>query len=611
MNTAIKSALQSPMAKITSLKVVPPIDSTTPSSCRSPTLSLTGSVTTAILILISVLLQSGTSSVTAFSQSAALSFRIGEHHSTLIHSSLIQSYFSAKRPSTARAARSTYTSTSKKKSNVKPKIHRSGKTNALDGVHSTDRFQNVPNPESFDPLHLSTSSSTRSIGYAQHTTPSTKDDHSDPSASTATTSKPFGILNEIWRARFLLLVAAGLYGTNFTIVKILNDQMPFGASTSLRFTLATLATLPFLFPAFSSTSIAAGAAVGAASASSALASWSDVLPVIITGMEVGFFNAMAYIFQAVGLQTVDASKSAFICSLAVVVVPILDFLFKKKSLSIQSIAGLLCAVVGVGLLELSGTNLSLTPGDFFTFAQPLFFGIGIWKMEEAMHKYPMEAKRITASQVLMVAICSVVNCFLIQPHFGTGCPPPSLDQIISWITEPKVLAALVWTGVVTTALTQYLETVSLKTLSASEATLWFSTEPLWGAGFASAVAGERLGINAMYGAGLILSGCAISTTQKNEEVVNTKASSISANGTAAPQEEEGLASLTPYLASLALQAQVAEGCLKEAILESEEFLHAENTACNAVANVVSDSISTHVIEESVGQLPTLVDTLLK
>lgn len=54
---------------------------------------------------------------------------------------------------------------------------------------------------------------------------------------------------EVLIARILLLAAAALYGTNFTLVKILDETVPVGASTSLRFALAGLATLPwFLTP---------------------------------------------------------------------------------------------------------------------------------------------------------------------------------------------------------------------------------------------------------------------------------------------------------------------------------------------------------------------------
>eukprot|EP00585_Thalassiosira_rotula_P020155 CAMPEP_0196202850 /NCGR_PEP_ID=MMETSP0912-20130531/5511_1 /TAXON_ID=49265 /ORGANISM="Thalassiosira rotula, Strain GSO102" /LENGTH=102 /DNA_ID=CAMNT_0041476829 /DNA_START=6 /DNA_END=311 /DNA_ORIENTATION=+ len=81
---------------------------------------------------------------------------------------------------------------------------------------------------------------------------------------------------------------------------------------------------------------------------------------------------------------------------------------------------------------------------------------------------------------------------------------------MTWLQTPSILGMLVWTGVVTTAFTMYMETVALKTLSAAETTLIFSTEPLFGAAFAALVANECLGPEAAVGAAFIIGGCLVS-----------------------------------------------------------------------------------------------------
>jgi len=55
-----------------------------------------------------------------------------------------------------------------------------------------------------------------------------------------------------------------------------------------------------------------------------------------------------------------------------------------------------------------------------------------------------------------------------------------------------------------------METVALKTLSAAETTLIFSTEPLFGAAFAGVVANEYLGMDDAIGAASIIGGCIVS-----------------------------------------------------------------------------------------------------
>lgn len=311
-------------------------------------------------------------------------------------------------------------------------------------------------------------------------------------------------MSDVLKARLLLLGAAALYGTNFSLVKILGETgMSVGLSSTLRFGMAALATLPWLLTLddesdkdnrfqklFDPKGVEFQAALG--------------------GLEVGMWNSIGYVAQAVGLETTSASKSAFLCSLAVVIVPILDYIAGRTLLSRQ-VVGAMLAVVGVGFLELDGTGMSmqtLSGGDIASLIQPIAFGLGFWRMESAMQKFPEEADRATAAQLMAVFLGS--GAYMMAMSVADPSSLPSTDQFVSWVTDPTILAALFWTGVVTTALTIYMETLALKTLSAAETTLIFSTEPLWGTAFASVVMGETLGMNAGFGAVMILSGCVFS-----------------------------------------------------------------------------------------------------
>lgn len=306
-------------------------------------------------------------------------------------------------------------------------------------------------------------------------------------------------------ARLLLLLAAALYGTNFSLVKMLGEtDIPVGVSSALRFGMAALATSPWLLPGRKGTENGENAKMNF---SLDAITESPELAATLAGFEVGMWNSIGYVAQAVGLETTAASKSAFICSLAVVVVPILDYMTGKTLLSRQVI-GALMALGGVAALELSGmdsTDLKLSSGDLVSLIQPLAFGMGFWKMEKAMHKFPNEANRSTAAQLLAVFCGSAVYALATERSSLLD-----MHQLQLWLSDPMILASLVWTGCITTALTVYMETIALKTLSAAETTLIFSTEPLWGTAFAAAVMGEQLGPAAAAGAALILSGCVFS-----------------------------------------------------------------------------------------------------
>lgn len=331
----------------------------------------------------------------------------------------------------------------------------------------------------------------------------------------------------VWRARWLLVAAAALYGTNFSVVKLLGDEMPVGISSSLRFGLAALATLPWLVEGFVPNVMNVFDQSKKQLENVNLNVNNDArLMATAYGLEVGLWNSIGYVAQAVGLETTLASKSAFLCSMAVVIVPLLDWAAGKKLLSRQWV-GALMALVGVAFLELGDVDAlmanGITTGDALSMVQPFTFGLGFWRMEQAMHRHPKEARRMTAAQLMAIFISSAAYGLwtLGVFDFGDGgiasASLAGLESSLStistsfpwkeWFTDPTILFSLFWTGCITTALTIYMETLALESLSAAETTLIFSTEPLWGTAFAVAVMGEQMGLNAGVGAGLILTAC--------------------------------------------------------------------------------------------------------
>ena len=132
-----------------------------------------------------------------------------------------------------------------------------------------------------------------------------------------------------------------------------------------------------------------------------------------------------------------------------------------------------------------------------------------------MEKYPNEAGRLAAAQLLTVFLVSLSYLLCWTPVAGDGVNDvcnvlPSASEVIAWLHDPHIMGMLVWTGIVTTAFTIYMETLALKTLSAAETTLIFSTEPLFGAAFAAVVANEYFGMHDAIGAVFIIAGCIVS-----------------------------------------------------------------------------------------------------
>jgi drug/metabolite transporter (DMT)-like permease len=273
----------------------------------------------------------------------------------------------------------------------------------------------------------------------------------------------------------MLASVAVIYGTNFAAIKYLDEaNVDVSIVTAIRFALASLALCPFLYKA----------------------PW----PVVLRGIEVGVWVSAGYIAQAIGLQTTQASKSAFICSLAVVVVPIVNaIIYKKKAPPTTWLASLL-AVAGVGLLTLEGKGNPPCIGDLWSLGQPLGFGIAFVRTEQCMQANKGEALAMTASQMAAVLACS-----MLWVSFTLTANTPD----ISVLYEPVNLAALFYTGVITSGVAVVAESVALAHISAEETTVILSTEPLWAALFGSVVLGETMSGFGYLGGAVILLGCLV------------------------------------------------------------------------------------------------------
>ena len=316
--------------------------------------------------------------------------------------------------------------------------------------------------------------------------------------------------SEIWKSRAILLIVSAFYGTNFGCVKILGDSLDGGIAAAIRFFIAFLVFAPQLFKVIKTNP-----------------------KLIYGGIEIGFYTFLGYWAQSNALQTSNASTVAFICSLQVVIVPLIDLIIDKNRRNIPTIIETLVpaflAVAGVACLELGGSVVPGT-GDLWALIQPLTFGFAFWRIERIMKlsTEPGEAQAFTAASLMIVFLMSCIWAFssFIFPilhntsggssNEGMNVDKHTLDQLFIAIYQQldaitsnwKVIAALLWTGIMTTAITTFGENIAMKTLNAAESTVIYSTEPLWGTAFAAITLGETIGWNTALGALFIITACA-------------------------------------------------------------------------------------------------------
>ena len=160
-------------------------------------------------------------------------------------------------------------------------------------------------------------------------------------------------MNDRVTARLGLIFVTIIWGVTFVLVKeALNDAPPFYFA-SLRFGLAAILSLIIINHKIITCTNSE----------------------LIGGIICGMFLFLGYAFQNFGLMNTTASKSAFITSVSVLIVPILLVLFKLQKISNKIWLAVLLATFGLYLLVLPSGGLNY--GDMLTFGCALSFAIHI------------------------------------------------------------------------------------------------------------------------------------------------------------------------------------------------------------------------------------------
>lgn len=220
------------------------------------------------------------------------------------------------------------------------------------------------------------------------------------------------------------------------------------------------------------------------------------------GLELGLWGAAGYATQAMALLTADSSRVSFLSAFTVITVPLLAGLFGKKvPAATWPCAGL--AIAGVALLENGGAPLGV--GDAWALASAAAFGVHILRSEHYSHLFADPLPVISLQMVTTAAVCTTWAA-------AQGALPGDAAALAELVQHlPHCLPELLYTGLVTTALSLWLEIKALENVSATEAALIYASEPMWGAAFAWVLLGERWGAMGWAGAALIVAGSCLSS----------------------------------------------------------------------------------------------------
>jgi drug/metabolite transporter (DMT)-like permease len=182
---------------------------------------------------------------------------------------------------------------------------------------------------------------------------------------------------------------------------------------------------------------------------------------------------------------------------------------KRAALPLKTWIACGFGVAGVGFLELAGdAREHFSRADLFAFGQPLLFGLSFLHVQKTMARHPDDARALASYQCLVIFLVTLVVAAVEE-----GAAPWRLDWG-SLVLRPTgvgwtVVAALLYTGLISTAGTIWLQGHIFKRLPAIEASIILTTAPLWAALIGSYF--EQLTAADCVGGSLILGASAINT----------------------------------------------------------------------------------------------------
>jgi drug/metabolite transporter (DMT)-like permease len=283
-----------------------------------------------------------------------------------------------------------------------------------------------------------------------------------------------------------LLFNTLIWGGTFALIKnAFNDISPL-LFLGLRFSIAALIFLPFVYASLKKTN----------------------KQTLIAGSILGFFYFAGFTAQSLGLNLTTATKSGFITGMFVVFIPILQLIIEKRKPKWFNIISVLLVLIGLILLSSKGENAldfikqlgsDFNLGDLLTLFCALLFAFQVVYVDVFTKKY--DYLPIVFVQLLITGIGGFVLSYI----FSIA----SLETV-KFTFNTTVVTAILYTAIFASIIATVIQLKFQKFVSPTKAGIIFSIEPIFAAVFAYFLLSEKISNFGFIGCVLIFAGVIVS-----------------------------------------------------------------------------------------------------
>lgn len=221
---------------------------------------------------------------------------------------------------------------------------------------------------------------------------------------------------------------------------------------------------------------------------------------LISGAVMGVFLFLAFWMQTVAQLHTTPSKNAFLTATNVVIVPFIALVIYKVKVTRYHLVGAFLTVVGVGVLSIQ-IGESFNIGDMYSFLCAIGFAFHIFFTGHFVKK--ASALLLNFIQMTMAFCLSLVMLSVRDGGdmiFRVGSIP--------WLGEG--MAAVVYLGLFSTSLSFFLQTLSQRYTTETEAGIILSMESVFGTLFSVIILQETITWKMLAGCVIILTAIFIS-----------------------------------------------------------------------------------------------------
>eukprot|EP00543_Licmophora_paradoxa_P004242 CAMPEP_0202456414 /NCGR_PEP_ID=MMETSP1360-20130828/13670_1 /ASSEMBLY_ACC=CAM_ASM_000848 /TAXON_ID=515479 /ORGANISM="Licmophora paradoxa, Strain CCMP2313" /LENGTH=373 /DNA_ID=CAMNT_0049076203 /DNA_START=225 /DNA_END=1346 /DNA_ORIENTATION=+ len=287
------------------------------------------------------------------------------------------------------------------------------------------------------------------------------------------------------------------------------------------------------------------------------------------GLELGLYLFIGNAFQVIGLKTIPSDRAGFIVQLTTVMVPLMQALIYKVAIPLKVAAACLMAFAGVIVMGLDGKEFgtdsfgAIETGDLLIVCAAFFYTLHVVRLSRYVQdSTPLKLAATKAMAEAFLSI-SLVSIFLGASGVGDSISAAPVvaardagveistffsdlqsglsSGTVTLATMTPAIGAVLWTGLVTCAYTIYAQSFGQSRVSATEANLIYTAQPLFTSLFAFFLLGETLGSAGIGGA--ILIGSALFVVSSDENTDDTR----SLQGNKIPEEAVDSESITVEL----------------------------------------------------------------